>query len=794
MRGWFIALILLVATGCPSSKLTLCGDRLCPVGDVCVAGQCVNSVAIAACEGLPAASECVVAGASGVCVNGSCAVQVCGNGELEIGERCDDGNRRSGDGCTSDCMSTEQCGNGIVDDAEGCDCGTDSATQNPRCTGPNAAEPTAECTLACQNRECGDGIKNGLEDCDATDLAGATCQAIGLSGGTLACSGTCRYDIASCERCGDGIVNGREQCDGVSAGSCTQFGFEFGNTVCSTVCTPIFDDCGSTDWTLLPTRSTGKLNSGWTFPGGAYIAGLEQSVKLTGDTVTLLPQISEAMAVSGTSAQNAFFVGRSGKITHYDGQNASAMQSNTLVRLRTVYAAASTFVVAGGGDRDQPGVIVKYDGVTWQPMLLPPGTERIYAVQGTGPSDIWAGSATGQLLHFDGTQWTLRASLGFAVRQLIFDEQGTLWCAGSSGQVFRRVNGTFVATPMASNGRVSLAVDNGLLLAVAGYVGFRWDGQRWSQLIVELPYVTRGAASGNGYVLVTGPGGKLAKLNPYFWHRVPSPPQFEVIAAWVAATGEVFSGGYGVLQNYRNGAWTSTAMDPNERFESIWGTAANNVYAVSRNQSGGRVYHFDGAAWTSILELANISYRKVTGIDVAHVYVASSDGGLRMWNGTTWTLIDIGASENIYDIVALATNDIYVVGRNLVRHFDGATWTDFAPPGDNGSIRAIAVLAANDIWIFGRRLGVTYRQHYDGTSWGAVESIDAVVRGVLGFGPGQLFAIHRYGGAQVYVAGEWSDVRTPANESRSENFAVVQLDAKAWLVASGFNASVLRLR
>ena len=68
------------------------------------------------------------------------------------------------------------------------------------------------------------------------------------------------------------------------------------------------------------------------------------------------------------------------------------------------------------------------------------------------------------------------------------------------------------------------------------------------------------------------------------------------------------------------------------------------------------------------------------------------------------------------------------------------------------------------------------------------------MRGVLGFGPDQLFAIHRYGGAQVYVAGEWSEFRTPANESQSENFAVVQLDAKAWLVASGFNASVLRQR
>ncbi|HCF58984.1 MAG TPA: hypothetical protein DFS52_13460, partial [Myxococcales bacterium] len=48
---------------------------------------------------------------------------VCGNGTVESGEACDDGNAVDGDGCSADCKSTEQCGNGFVDKGEVCDDG-----------------------------------------------------------------------------------------------------------------------------------------------------------------------------------------------------------------------------------------------------------------------------------------------------------------------------------------------------------------------------------------------------------------------------------------------------------------------------------------------------------------------------------------------------------------------------------------------------------------------------------------------------------------------------------------------
>lgn len=46
---------------------------------------------------------------------------VCGNGLVESGETCDDGNRVDGDGCSADCSSDESCGNGILEADEFCE-------------------------------------------------------------------------------------------------------------------------------------------------------------------------------------------------------------------------------------------------------------------------------------------------------------------------------------------------------------------------------------------------------------------------------------------------------------------------------------------------------------------------------------------------------------------------------------------------------------------------------------------------------------------------------------------------
>ena len=51
---------------------------------------------------------------------------------------------------------------------------------------------------------CGNNIKEEGEQCDGTDLAGATCRSLGFSGGTLSCSASCDFNTSGCTSGGGG--------------------------------------------------------------------------------------------------------------------------------------------------------------------------------------------------------------------------------------------------------------------------------------------------------------------------------------------------------------------------------------------------------------------------------------------------------------------------------------------------------------------------------------------------------------------------------------------------------------
>ncbi len=149
--------------------------------------------------------------------------------EEELGERCDDGNEESGDGCSADCLEVELgfvcripggdcervrvCGDGRQTDDEQCDDGnTDSDDGcNSSClleTDYACPEPGEPCVSVV---ECGDSLVSGTETCDdGNDDDGDGCDS--------ACSAelgwVCENAGAACRpQCGDGVVVGREICD-----------------------------------------------------------------------------------------------------------------------------------------------------------------------------------------------------------------------------------------------------------------------------------------------------------------------------------------------------------------------------------------------------------------------------------------------------------------------------------------------------------------------------------------------------------------------------------------------------
>ena len=149
---------------------------------------------IDACIGAADGAACSASTVTnGLCHLGVCISSGCGNGVVEPGEQCDDGNRFSLDGCSADCTSDERCGNGLVDLAlgESCDCGDGSATTPGTCSGANSNAPGASCRPNCKLATCGDGIVDPGEWCDdGNHVPGDGCRADCTGPFTAMASGT----------------------------------------------------------------------------------------------------------------------------------------------------------------------------------------------------------------------------------------------------------------------------------------------------------------------------------------------------------------------------------------------------------------------------------------------------------------------------------------------------------------------------------------------------------------------------------------------------------------------------
>ena len=146
----------------------------------------------------------------------------CGNGRVDSGEACDDGNDRAGDGCDAECQTEagfhcsvagadcEECGNGIVESAEQCDDGND--LDGDGCDAECQLAGGFSCPVPGQPCElCGNGELEPNERCDE-----------GMFADGVGCSEDCRsieehFDCAvagePCAECGDGVVAGNEACD-----------------------------------------------------------------------------------------------------------------------------------------------------------------------------------------------------------------------------------------------------------------------------------------------------------------------------------------------------------------------------------------------------------------------------------------------------------------------------------------------------------------------------------------------------------------------------------------------------
>ena len=256
------------ASNATTEALPVCGDGKVEGGEACDDGNAVNTddcldiCKKAACgDGFVqvGVEECDDANVDNddECLD-TCVAAKCGDGFVQGDEGCDDGNAENTDGCLGTCVAAV-CGDGLVwEGVEGCDDG-------------NQVDDDA-CSNLCAAASCGDGVKQMGEGCDD-----------GNQVNTDGCLDTCQP-----AKCGDGFVQaGVEECD---AG-----GMNNDNTgPCRTDCTEC--DCQGNDLKGKTCKDIPGFNCGTLACGGC---GFKTSMCVSAMAPNFMGQVGPDFSADG---------------------------------------------------------------------------------------------------------------------------------------------------------------------------------------------------------------------------------------------------------------------------------------------------------------------------------------------------------------------------------------------------------------------------------------------------------------------------------------------------------------
>ena len=659
-----------------------------------VVGSCIDDGTVLCATGLRCPVDYTCTSDGSACTN-----TLCGNGVIDDGELCDDGNLRPGDGCI-DCKSDGRCGNGIVDLGEDCE--------------PGALNGRA-CDSRCQF-SCGNQQLDPDEECDRS-LFRVTCIDLGFDRGSASC------DATACVAHGTG---------------CAQIGWHRDARLAA----------GTSALAI------GDLHGVWGADNGQiYAVGTDGS----GSVVMILhfngqswridkqgPNPGALLDVWGSSSDDAFAVGEGGRAL-YLNESGNWLALNTRlpahIALRGVWGAGKDGDILAVGDGATIIRFIRSSGA-WLPEPLrsvPPETV-FEAVWGRDANEAYAVGHGGVILRYTEREWVREAPglTGADLLDVWGAEDGTVFAAGAGGVILRRNQDgwTIMDSPQqrdlhalwgSSSDSVFAAGERGTTLF--------YDGLAWRTLVADTDSTLTDMWSAPGYGLVgVAPNGVIMRLDTWSWMPLPAQESSDAMRSmWARGLDDVYGvfDGHPYLRHFDGDAWSEVDIDallPPDHgaspLRALWGAPAGDLYAVGDDklvlrrdpitgwermhvpdtipashfahawrgddghlfvagalagQNDGIIVRHDGGSWQQMVKNQQTVLRGIWGASSSEVYAVGTNGVILRYDGNPerrFELMNSGTQENLNAIWGSGSKNIHVVGdHGVALAFNGNVWS-----------------------------------------------------------------------------------------------------------------------
>lgn len=391
------------------------------------------------------------------------------------------------------------------------------------------------------------------------------------------------------------------------------------------------------------------------------------------------------LAADWLSPTDAWAVGLSGLIVHFNGNNWLPVSGGATESLRDVHFTdpGHGWIV---GDK---GTILFYDGTAWSTQAAPVNG-FIYRVWMTSNNEGWATAETNKLLHFDGTTWSVAPQI-FADQPLefFFLDPNTGWLVGDKGRIWKYKDGIWQAQVsnatqylqgvFMQNENAGWVVGNYELVQRTGNVWLNHSlGANASDQHLSIDMID----ADNGWVV--GDAGMILKKANGNWQEVSSPTSKQLTDVFFLAPDDGWIvGEQGTILHYSGNNWQTVPSPTVKRIWEVHMIAPNNGWAVGET---GLILHFNGNQWLQVAGPTAQSLYHLYFYDADHGWAVGTGGIiLRCLNGV-WSVFDQIPVNNLYYVLQTTETDGWMVGdQNTALRFDGTQWntvplTQTVPP------------------------------------------------------------------------------------------------------------------
>lgn len=441
-------------------------------------------------------------------------------------------------------------------------------------------------------------------------------------------------------------------------------------------------------WRSPVTGTNEDLRSVWGIgeSGGFAVGNNGTILRFDGDAWSSMSSgtSTDLLSVWARNASEAWAVGYGGTIVHFDGQSWGEQGAGTNVNLYAVYGFGSRAYIVGA-----TGVHKWYKrGLGW----VDESTSSPYiftSLCGTGSSDQYATGRVSQstedrLLHYDGNDWNLLASVdarlfsatagGAGPEVYAVGEYGLVLAA--DGPAVQPINRIGTSETL---GDVYVAAPNEII-AAGEMTPKRWTGSSWEPFPGAPSVQTRWTAiwgSGPSDMVVVGSSNHAMRFDGNTWEVDQLPSNGSDLTDVYGVGDVVFAvGENGMVYRHDGTSWAEIdAGAGTANLNGVWAASTDDVFVVG---DGGIIVHFDGSAWSEMQAYGDdVTLYSVSGASGDNVYAVGRSGSVRRYDGAAWFAVTTGAGQTrtLRRIEYIGDGQFLACGDSgTILHFDGSEW------------------------------------------------------------------------------------------------------------------------